>query len=46
MHIDLVHTIERQPGRASELRFRAGVSVLIVLAAVLVLISLGIVQLG
>ena len=46
MHVDLVRTIERLPERRPELRFRAGVAVLIILAAVLVLISLGIVRLG
>jgi hypothetical protein len=46
VHLDSLHTIQRPPGRASELGFRVGVAVLIVLAAVLVLDSLGIVQLG
>jgi hypothetical protein len=45
VHVDLVHTSEEQPKRRSELRFRVGVPVLIVLAVMLVLISLGIVRL-
>jgi cytochrome c1 len=44
--VDLVHTTEEQPKRRSELRFRVGVAVLIVLAVLLVLISLGIVRLA
>jgi hypothetical protein len=46
VNVDLIHTSEEQPKRRSELRFRVGVAVLIVLAVVMVLVSLGIVRLG
>jgi hypothetical protein len=45
MHADLVHTSDEHPKRRSELRFRVGVAVLIVLAVMLLLVSLGIVRL-
>ena len=41
MQLDLVHVIDNQLERGSELRFRAGVGVLIVVAVLLVMISLG-----
>ena len=46
MQLDLVQMIDKQSGRRSELRFRVGVVALIVVAVLLVLISLGIVQLS
>jgi hypothetical protein len=46
VHVDVVQASEEKPKRRSELRFRVGVAVLIVLAAVLVLVSLGIFRLG
>jgi len=45
VNLDSVQPIEEQPEQRSELRFRAGVAVLIAVAVVLLLISLGLVQL-